>query len=73
MLKIVIISLTILYTVLISELIILIKDINKRIKNTNFLPDTLKKIKMGKMACIFCIIILLIILFTNYLSFFKII
>lgn len=73
MLELLIAPLTALYTFLISELIIFIKDVNKRIKNTKYSPNILKKLKMGMIACVTCILILLIILLINYLSFFKII
>ena len=73
MLETMIVALTILYSVLTSELIMFIKDINKRMKNTNISSDILKKMKMGKIACVACIVILIVVLLTNYLSFFKII
>ena len=73
MLGLLIVPLTVLYIFIISELIILIKDINKRIKNAKYSPNMLKKLKMGMIACMTCILVLLIILLINYLSFFKII
>jgi hypothetical protein len=67
------IVLTIVYISLIFGLIIMIKDIDKRIKNNKISNENKRKIKMAHVGLIVCVLIIACALIYDYLLFLKIV